>query len=684
MAKITHLALAGPLTGDEMLPVVQEGQSRRVSVADHLSAFTEHADMVLISAQALVNFRATLADGIADFPVGAYFSSAESGEFLIYERTAGMPGYTAMPAATTPITRKTLETTGPALIGTGPNGRTLESNLRERHNVRDFGAFGDNIPRPLSTFYATLAAAQVEFPAATSLDNLIDGLAINKALSVVADSTHGRGIVYAPAGRYRGNTGSLEMPNWTIFQGDGAGRTIIDNQSTPVNYALLKNRGDRLLFSTIEGISFHGGTIGIDLSGGAEATGLYFDDVSMALNSAANLKVGDFFQTSTFHRVGFGGKPDGATRGVWQTGSIANALTFDDCEFTSHTLEHLWLNSPENVRVRGGRFEAAGQPEANVTGSIATAGGVATLTVTAVANGALRVGSFLVGANVTPGTVITALGTGTGGAGTYIVNILQVAASAAIKGYTPTIRFHLARSVEIATYMEATHEYALVETDSRNGVKFNGTHFTGAYIGGADFIPYKFYSPGFIEFGSNDYHKPSLGPERMVVTGPNVSGAGPALHNPLADIWTIRTERLGVGVRGRRSFAAARTFPLVSITRSADSGVQMIEGHISVQMYGATAGGGLPVSKIVQVPFAGSFREGYVAEIGFGPGVTPYDPGPTGFTIALALAAGATNTSGQIDVQCSGANGAGQSYAVAGIEYKTSSSNDVTLKVEFA
>lgn len=72
----------------------------------------------------------------------------------------------------------------------------------------------------------------------------------------------------------------------------------------------------------------------------------------------------------------------------------------------------------------------AGSPPAaaEVTGAIAGT----TLTVTAVASGSLAVGQVLSGANVTAGTVITALGTGNGGAGTYTVSISQTAASATV------------------------------------------------------------------------------------------------------------------------------------------------------------------------------------------------------------------------------------------------------------
>lgn len=59
------------------------------------------------------------------------------------------------------------------------------------------------------------------------------------------------------------------------------------------------------------------------------------------------------------------------------------------------------------------------------TGSISTT----TLTVSAVTYGTLGVGTVIDGAGVTANTYITALGTGTGGAGTYTINNSQTVAS---------------------------------------------------------------------------------------------------------------------------------------------------------------------------------------------------------------------------------------------------------------
>jgi hypothetical protein len=65
---------------------------------------------------------------------------------------------------------------------------------------------------------------------------------------------------------------------------------------------------------------------------------------------------------------------------------------------------------------------------ATFTGSISTT----TLTVTSVLSGTIAVGQAIFGANVSQNTVITALGTGTGGVGTYTVSNSQTTASTTI------------------------------------------------------------------------------------------------------------------------------------------------------------------------------------------------------------------------------------------------------------
>jgi hypothetical protein len=73
------------------------------------------------------------------------------------------------------------------------------------------------------------------------------------------------------------------------------------------------------------------------------------------------------------------------------------------------------------------------------------------LTVTAVASGALAVGQVVAGAGVTAGTKITALGTGTGGTGTYTVDSSATIASEAMTAGALTVAFDSVSSAFVLT-----------------------------------------------------------------------------------------------------------------------------------------------------------------------------------------------------------------------------------------
>lgn len=62
------------------------------------------------------------------------------------------------------------------------------------------------------------------------------------------------------------------------------------------------------------------------------------------------------------------------------------------------------------------------------------------LNVTAVSSGSISVGNVVQGTGVTSGTTITAFGTGTGGVGTYVVSASQLVASTAITTLSTTLR----------------------------------------------------------------------------------------------------------------------------------------------------------------------------------------------------------------------------------------------------
>lgn len=106
-----------------------------------------------------------------------------------------------------------------------------------------------------------------------------------------------------------------------------------------------------------------------------------------------------------------------------------------------------------------------------VTGAISGT----TLTVSAVTNGVLAVGSFISGTGVTAGTYITALGSGSGGAGTYTVSASQTVSSTTI---TSGDTFKLALYTSSATLDSSTTVYSSSNESSGPGYTAGGATLT--------------------------------------------------------------------------------------------------------------------------------------------------------------------------------------------------------------
>ncbi len=107
---------------------------------------------------------------------------------------------------------------------------TLQDKLREQISVKDFGAIADGTSHPLSERYATLAAAQADYPHADSLANEIDWAAFQGAINhAVSLSTQGAlgARVHVPHGFYVHNR-TLTLPEGKpiYLQGDGPGSKI--------------------------------------------------------------------------------------------------------------------------------------------------------------------------------------------------------------------------------------------------------------------------------------------------------------------------------------------------------------------------------------------------------------------------------------------------------------------------
>jgi hypothetical protein len=109
----------------------------------------------------------------------------------------------------------------------------------------------------------------------------------------------------------------------------------------------------------------------------------------------------------------------------------SNGTTKLTVSSTGVTASNLSLNSTAITSFAGGVVTSGTSVSTATTAFTASISGT-TMTVTAVASGTIAVGQVITGATVTAGTSITALGTGTGGTGTYTVSASQTVVATAI------------------------------------------------------------------------------------------------------------------------------------------------------------------------------------------------------------------------------------------------------------
>lgn len=114
----------------------------------------------------------------------------------------------------------------------GGLGRSLADKLTDLVSVKDYGAIGDGNSHPLSSFYATLAQAQVDFPQAIALTDEVDVAATDKAIAALNNGF--RSTLYFPcAPGYKFNRPTAVITNKRAgVIGDGPGLSIIDSNST--------------------------------------------------------------------------------------------------------------------------------------------------------------------------------------------------------------------------------------------------------------------------------------------------------------------------------------------------------------------------------------------------------------------------------------------------------------------
>ena len=128
-------------------------------------------------------------------------------------------------------------------------------------------------------------------------------------------------------------------------------------------------------------------------------------------------------------------------------------------------------------------FGANAATTASVTGAINDGSTLAgtTLTVSSVSSGTLAVGQVITGTGITANTRIIALGTGTGGAGTYTVNISQLVASTGITA-NPWVSNGSTGGATDGVVVSHTHTATV--TDPGHAHSINMQNSNASYAGG--------------------------------------------------------------------------------------------------------------------------------------------------------------------------------------------------------
>jgi hypothetical protein len=164
-------------------------------------------------------------------------------------------------------------------------------------NPKDFGAIADCQSHPLSTVYASLAAAQAVYPFIISLSQQVDYAAI-KAASNAAFGADGAEHAYAnrtlnkplylPGGCYNLGEDTWVVRNAVGVHIHGAGRLVTRVVSNSTAF-----RTDGLWYSRIEGIEFasvsNGATVAFDIDG--NVPGHPYDTRGVQGNTFTNLMI---------------------------------------------------------------------------------------------------------------------------------------------------------------------------------------------------------------------------------------------------------------------------------------------------------------------------------------------------------------------------------------------------------
>lgn len=161
--------------------------------------------------------------------------------------------------------------------------------------------------------------------------------------------------LFIPTGHYR-RSATLAVPSHSCWFGEGLS-SILNSQNDAFDAPILTNADPYgLIAAWFQDLSLYGGSHGLRLEAAAENANIRLLNVSMLLQTKANIEANRLFQTAKLVNCVFGD----AEYGLRLEGAGTNCLIALGTEWLGHQRSAIKLRGADGVTVIGSRFEHGG------------------------------------------------------------------------------------------------------------------------------------------------------------------------------------------------------------------------------------------------------------------------------------------------------------------------------------
>jgi Pectate lyase superfamily protein len=205
------------------------------------------------------------------------------------------------------------------------------TTLTERIDIRQFGAKGDRLADDIEPIRRAISASEQtdQYPAS----------------------------VFVPAGNFR-RSNAVALPNHLCLIGEGVASIFNSQNDDNFDKPILVNQSSAgLIAARIQDLTLYGGSHAIRLDAAQENADLRLHNVTMKLQSVANLEANKLLQTVKISNCVFGSAP----WGIRVLGSGTNCFYASGSEWIDHSEGSIFLRGADGVTIIGGRFEGGGR-----------------------------------------------------------------------------------------------------------------------------------------------------------------------------------------------------------------------------------------------------------------------------------------------------------------------------------